>query len=144
MKRYLLLLWTLSLFMVASACEKNNNRDFPIVSFNEYIYLNNPSSLELLNIGGAISHSGGYRGLLIYRRFNSNDQNDFGGFDRACPTHYAEDCSILEISNDRTYAECACGGERYLLFDGSPSTNAITSLVEYRCTFDGVVIHIQN
>ncbi|MGK0406840.1 MAG: hypothetical protein ACJAZH_000657 [Roseivirga sp.] len=130
--------------MVASACEKNNNRDFPIVSFNEYIYLNNPSSLELLNIGGAISHSGGYRGLLIYRRFNSNDQNDFGGFDRACPTHYAEDCSILEISNDRTYAECACGGERYLLFDGSPSTNAITSLVEYRCTFDGVVIHIQN
>jgi hypothetical protein len=144
MKRYLLPLWTLSLFMVASACEKNNNRDFPIVSFNEYIYLNNPSSLELLNIGGAISHSGGYRGLLIYRRFNSNDQNDFGGFDRACPTHYAEDCSVLEISNDRTYAECACGGERYLLFDGSPSTNAITSLVEYRCTFDGVVIRIQN
>jgi len=144
MKRHLLILWTLSLFLVASGCKKNNNRDFPIVSFDEYIYLNNPSSLELLNIGGAISHSGGYRGLLIYRRFNNNDQNDFGAFDRACPAHYAQDCSVLEISDDRTFAECSCGGEKYLLFDGSPTADALTSLMEYRCTFDGVVIRIRN
>jgi len=144
MKRHLLFLWTLSLFLVASACKKNNNRDFPIVSFDEYIYINNPSSLELLNIGGAITHSGGYRGLIVYRRFNTNTQSDFGAFDRACPTHYREECSVLEISDDRTFAECPCGGEEYLLFDGSPHTDAVTSLMEYQCTFDGVVIRIRN
>lgn len=88
--------------------------------------------------------AGGYRGLIIFRRYLNNDTYDFGAFDRACPEHYAEDCSQLEISEDRVYAECPCHGEKYLLFDGSPNENAVISMVEYQCTFDGAVIRVRN
>lgn len=140
----LYVLLTLVSLSVASACKKNNQRDFPVVSFDEYIYLNNPSNNELLNPGGAVYTPGGYRGLIIFRRYLNNDAYDFGAFDRACPEHYAEDCSQLEISEDRVFTECPCHGEKYLLFDGSPNENAVISMVEYQCTFDGAVIRVRN
>lgn len=135
---------TLIFVTVASGCEKNNQRDFPVVSFDEYIYLNNPSNIELQSPGGAIYNPGGYRGLIIFRRYANNDASDFAAFDRACPTHYQEDCSQLELSDDRVFAECPCHGEKYLLFDGSPGENAVISMVEYRCTFDGAIIRVRN
>ncbi len=143
MARHSLIL-TFFFLIVASACEKSQQRDFPIVSVDEYIYLNNPQNLELLNPGGAITYGGGYRGLIIYRRFSNNDINDFGAFDRACPEHYREDCSALELDDDRLYAVCSCHGEKYVLFDGAPAENAKTSMVEYRCTFDGAIIRVTN
>ncbi|MCR9153043.1 MAG: hypothetical protein NXI09_02960 [Bacteroidetes bacterium] len=142
-KRFLLLL-TIILLSVASACEKNTQRDFPFISFDEYIYLNNPSNIELQNPGGAVITSGGYRGLIIFRRFINNDVRDFAAYDRACPTHYEEDCSLLELSEDRVFAECPCHGEKYLLFDGSPGEDAVISMVEYQCTFDGSLIRARN
>ncbi len=137
-------IWTLIFLSVASSCQKNNQRDFPIVSFDQYLYLNNPSNIELQNPGGAVYYLGGYKGLIIFRRFANNDVRDFAAYDRACPTHYEEDCSLLELSDDRVYAECPCHGEKYLLFDGSPAEDAVISMVEYRCTFDGSVIRIRN
>lgn len=142
-KRSLLLL-TIILLSVASACEKNTQRDFPFISFDEYIYLNNPSNIELQNPGGAVITPGGYRGLIIFRRFINNDVRDFAAYDRACPTHYEEDCSLLELSEDRVFAECPCHGEKYLLFDGSPGEDAVISMVEYQCTFDGSLIRARN
>lgn len=138
------LIWTVFLLMVASSCAKNNQRDFPIVSFDESLFLNNPSNIELQSPGGAVFYFGGYRGLIIFRRFANNDVRDFAAYDRACPEHYAEDCSVLELSDDRVYAECPCHGERYLLFDGSPLGEATISMVEYQCTFDGSIIRARN
>ncbi len=143
MKRLTPLL-TIVFLLVASACEKTQRRDFPVVSIDEYIYLNNPANIELQNPGGVITFGGGYRGLIIYRRYNNNALNDFGAFDRACPQHYRENCSVLEIDEDRLYATCPCGGEKYVLFDGAPAQDATTSMVEYRCTFDGAVIRVSN
>lgn len=138
------LLLTLIFLSVASACKKNQQRDFPLVSFDQYIYLNNPSNIELQSPGGAVYFNGGYRGLIIFRRYGNNQVDDFAAFDRACPKHYSEDCSQLELSDDRVFAECPCHGEKYLLFDGSPGEGATISMVEYRCTFDGAVIRARN
>jgi hypothetical protein len=142
MKNFYTLL-TVFLLGVASGCENNSGRNFPNVSFEEYVYLNNPTSLPLLNIGGAITHPGGYNGLLVYRRYLGN-ANDFAAYDRGCPTHYREDCGQLTISDDQSFAECSCGGEKYLLFDGSPSELAETSLVEYPATQNAGVLVIRN
>lgn len=144
MKKLFLLILTTIVFSVASSCEKNQERDFPLVSFDEYIYLNNPSNIALQNPGGAIYHTGGYRGLIIYRRFINGGNDDFGAFDRACPEHYRENCSQLEIEDDGIFASCPCGGEKYLLFDGAPGDSATTSMVEYQSTFDGAVIRVRN
>lgn len=142
--RRLSLYLTIVFVSVASSCEKNNQRDFPIISFDEVIFLNNPSNIELQSPGGAVFANGGFRGLIVFRRFANNDINDFAAFDRACPEHYDEDCSRLELSDDRVFAECPCHGEKYLLFDGSPGENATISMVEYRCTFDGTLIRVSN
>lgn len=137
-------IWTILFLIVASACEKSQQRDFPIVSIDEYIYLNNPSNIDLQSPGGVVTFGGGYRGLIIYRRYNNNGINDFAAFDRACPEHYRDECSVLEIDDDKLYASCPCGGEKYLLFDGAPAQDAKTSMVEYQCTFDGAVIRVRN
>ena len=134
-----------AIFMtVASACEKERNRDFPNVGFEEFVYLNNPSNLDLLNVGGSVYHPGGFKGLIIYRRHDLGRQDDFGAYDRGCPEHYREDCAQLSISDDGTFAECACGGERYLLFDGSPSEEATISLVESPTVRAGNVLRVFN
>jgi nitrite reductase/ring-hydroxylating ferredoxin subunit len=129
--------------MVASGCGENNQRNFPNISFEEYIYLNNPSNLPLQNVGGAVTHPGGYKGLIIYRRYFNNN-NDFAAYDRGCPTHYQDNCGQLILSNDGSFAECPCEGEKYLLFDGSPSTDATISLVPYQANLNGQVIVVRN
>lgn len=129
---------------VASACENSRNRDFPNVAFQEYIYLNNPASLDLQSVGGTIFHGGGYSGLIIHRRYANNNSEDFAAYDRACPEHYAQNCGRLELSDDGIFAICPCEDEKYLIFDGAPGDGAELSLVPYRCTFDGSVIYVRN
>jgi hypothetical protein len=135
---------TLIFLGVASACKKERQRDFPFVNIDEYVYLSNPSSFEIQTVGGAIYQQGGYQGLIIYRRFGNGNVDDFAAYDRACPTHYREDCGVLDIDDDRTFAVCRCGGEKYLLFDGSPAEDASTSMVEYRAVFNGSFIRVTN
>lgn len=130
--------------MVAPACKKSNPRDFPLVAIDEIVYLSNGTSQPLQTIGGSIFHNGGFRGLIIYRRFNNMDGRDFAAYDRACPQHYEEDCSRLEKSDDNLFVECPCHGERYLLFDGSPDSSGSISLMEYRATSDGQTVRIRN
>ncbi len=139
------LVLTLLLIGVASGCKKKSQRsDFPNVSFEEYVYLNNPSSYDLGVPGGAIFHTGGYRGLIIYRRYLNGGIDDFAIYDRACPEHYAENCSQLELSNDGLFAICPCGNEKYLLFDGSPVDEATISLFPYSASLSNNVLYIRN
>ena len=137
-------IWTAFLCLVASGCEKNRRQNFPNTQFEEYIYLNNPTSLPLQTIGGVITHPGGYRGLLVYRRYQNRAEGDFAAYDRGCPQHFAQDCGQLEISADQSYAECPCEGERYLLFDGSPADKARLPLISYPTSFDGSILYITN
>lgn len=143
MNRIVLLL-TLGLAMVAQSCEKNNANNFPNVNVAEIVYLNNPSNFDLSAPGGWVYINGGYKGIIVYRRFLNGGQNDFGAYDRGCPEHFAQDCGTLEVSEDGVYAQCPCDGGRYVLFDGSPTGNAQFGLKEYRATFDGQQVFISS
>ena len=135
---------TLIFLMVASACKKNQISDFPNVNVDQYVYLNNPSTFDLNAPGGWIYETGGFKGIVVVRRFVNNDQDDFAAFDRACPEHYDQDCSRLEVSGDDLFMKCSCNGEKYLLFDGSPSDGASLGMKQYRTTFNNNVLHISN
>jgi hypothetical protein len=137
---YLTLLATL----VASGCKKTQVNDFPNVPVQEYVYLNNPSNQALLNPGGWVYAPGGVAGLVVYRRYFNNDVNDFVAYDRACPSHFDESCSQLDISSDDVRAVCSCSQDSYILFDGSPAENASRALFTYRVSFDGQVLIIVN
>lgn len=137
-------LLTAILLVVAWGCKKNNQRDFPRVEVREYIYINNPSNNILRSVGGSVTAQGGYRGLIVYRRYANRGNDDFAAYDQACPEHYDRECSQLEIGDDGNFAVCPCENEKYLLFDGSPGDSASTSLFEYRTNFDGEVIFVSD
>lgn len=139
-----LLILTVFFFGVASSCKKKENQYFPSTSFEQYIYLNNPSSYALGTPGGYIYAEGGYKGLIIYRRTLNGGSDDFGVYDRGCPEHYAESCGQLEASEDGLFAECSCKKDEYLLIDGSPGENASLPLYPYRVVRNGDVLYISN
>ncbi len=141
--RFLLLL-TVLFMMVAPACKKNRQTDFPNVRVEQYVYLNNPSNYDLATPGGWTYHEGGYRGIIVVRRFINGTQDDFAAFDRACPIHYSDECSQLIVTDDNIFGECQCNNEKYLLFDGSPSDGAQQSLIQYRTDYRDGVVYISN
>ncbi len=135
---------TLLLLSVASGCKKNERPFFPEVAFEQYIYLNNPSSFPLSAPTGFIYSEGGYRGLIVYRRTGETTVNGYIAFDRGCPSHYDEDCGHLDVSADGIYAVCRCNGEQYLLNDGSPAADASLPLRQYQLSLNGNILVIRN
>lgn len=139
-----LYLLTLLLVLVASACNKDETSNFPNIQVDEVVFLNNPSNIDLAAPGGYVNIQGGYRGILVYRRFINGGTDDFAAYDLACPEHFEQSCSVLEVSDDDTFLECPCNGEKYLIFDGGPSTGATTSLIPYNTSVSGQFVRIFN
>lgn len=140
----LLTLLTSCLILVACGCTKNQNNNFPNVQVQEVIYLNNPTNQALQNPGGWVYAPGGVKGLIVYRRYLNNQASDFAVYDRACPQHFEQNCSKLEVGSDDIRATCSCNADEYILFDGSPSKNAERGLYQYPVTFDGQAIVVSN
>ena len=139
-------LLTLFFAVVASVgCNKQTDTNpIPNVAVNEFVYLNNPSSFNLQVQGGWVYNIGGYAGLVVYRRYFTQQYNDFMAYDRACPLHYAQSCGTLKVVDD-IYLECPCDGHQFLLFDGQPLDGKSPQLKYYNTYFDGInVIQISN
>lgn len=143
MNRFTLLL-TLIFLWVAPSCKKKQVDDFPLVAFEERVYLNNPSSQDLLVPGGWIYHPGGFGGLVVYRKYINGGNDDFIAHDRSCPTHYNESCRTLNVDGDDLFLECSCNQEKYLLFDGAPGDGATRGTKQYRVVRNGDVLYISN
>ncbi len=135
---------TLIVLGVASSCKKNETSYFPSVAFEQRVYLNNPSSFDLNVPGGWIYVDGGYKGLIIYRRYLNGGQDDFVALDRGCPSHYSESCATLKTTSDDLFAQCDCNNEKYLLFDGAPSDGATIGMRQYKVVRNGDVLYISN
>ncbi len=141
-KNRFLLIFSVSLILWA--CRRDQH-PIPEVFVDIYVSLNIPSSLPLQNPGGAIHHEGGYKGLIIYRRFLSNRSDDFAVFDRACPVHWDQSCGRVSINEDMMYGSCACDSAQYLLYDGSAiGDNESVPLKFYRVRYHGNSLHIFN
>lgn len=125
-------------------CEDTVPQQIPNVFVDEYVYLNNPSSQPINFIGGWIYNPGGYKGLVIYRRYNNNDGNDWVAYERACPEHYNRECGQMDVIED-TYLECTCDDTRFLLFDGSLIEGSSSyPVLTYRVDYLGDRLHITN
>ena len=145
MKLFIKSISTILVLFVLSSCAKQQvEYDIPNIGVSEYIYLSNPTSFNLQVQGGWIYNQGGYKGLVIFRRYFNNDENDFIAYERACPNHYNQTCGILEVE-DNSYLTCSCNSESFILFDGSPVDFASQNVKFYRTVFDGLnEIHVFN
>ncbi len=135
---------TILTFLSIAACTKETH-NVPDALVDEVIYMNLPSSLPLQSPGGWIYHRGGYKGLLIYRRFGNGNADDFVAFDRTCPNHIENTCGIVEVESDNLSVTCPCDGKQYLIFDGIPyNDNSSQPLRQYRVQYFGATLRVFN
>ncbi|NDD47234.1 MAG: hypothetical protein EBZ31_02610 [Flavobacteriia bacterium] len=140
------LLSFLVLLTVLIACDGSTSQHpVPYAPVNETIYLNTPSAYDLQFVGGSVAFPNlGYRGIVVYRRTNYGDANDFGVYDLCCPNHVSGTCGTLLLVDNLT-AKCPCDDQSFLLFDGSAMDGTTTwGLKPYQVGYDGVALYLSN
>ncbi|HDQ16455.1 MAG TPA: hypothetical protein ENN45_05295 [Bacteroidetes bacterium] len=135
-KRLIILLVFTSAFF---SCQKDTH-PVPNVYVNIYINVTSTQYIELNNIGGWLYLTGGYNGIIVYRR----SLNEFMAFDRACP-HHPYNSPALDVDASGMLAECSDCGSSFLLYDGTVVQGpANLPLKAYRTIFDGIHLRIYN
>src|SRR6218665_1359637 len=126
---------------VIAGCKKDDNSNIPITTVDIYIYANNPSFVDVGVIGGWTYINGGVRGILLYRKSNS----EFMAYDRNCTYQPSDPCATIVMDANNIEAKDTCCHSRFSIYDGSVFRGpAGLPLKAYRTTFDGNVLHIYN
>jgi hypothetical protein len=136
MKMRLITILLLSILIISSACNQDDNQfeQIPRVPTDVQINLNLPEFSPLNNPGSWVYTIGGSKGIVIYRI----GPDDFGVFDRHCPYQVPNGCVVhVDPETNITAADTACCGSVYNLFDGSPvSGPAVRPLEPFQYTFN--------
>jgi nitrite reductase/ring-hydroxylating ferredoxin subunit len=134
-----LLLLALLLFLMA--CKKDNN-EVRSSGVNEYLNLNEPSYLDLNVPGNYIYYPAGTRGIIVYRRSNT----EFVAYERSCPYDPQNSTGLVTVETTLTSAADSTCGSRFSIYDGSIINGPTTqSLSQYRTELiQGNVLHIFN
>ena len=96
-----------------SGCKKKNETNVPYEKVDIYIYPSQPLYNNLNNIGGWVYVSGGYKGIIVYRK----DQTTFNAYERACTFDPEESCSIIKVSADNLTCVDSCCGSKFLIVE---------------------------
>lgn len=131
----------LFVLIFVAACKKDNNSGVPATLVNMNLYINNPSYINLANIGGWVYVPGGVRGIIVYRASSS----EFKAYERNCTYQSADPCATVYVDATDILAVDSCCKSKFLLVDGSVSQGpAGLGLRTYNTSFDGNVVHIYN
>jgi nitrite reductase/ring-hydroxylating ferredoxin subunit len=128
------LLFSAPLFL--NSCSKGINPEastaIPNVSVHLSININSSPYTTLLKVGGVAYASGGYRGLLLYRR----DANTIMAYDRTCSYNLSDANGIVDSQTNGTGICLACGST-YNLYNGNVNTGPSTiGIKSYATSFN--------
>lgn len=133
------ILLIISLF--GDACKKENDNNVPNTPVDIYLYTNNPSFVDVSVVGGWVYITGGVRGILLYRKSNT----EFMAYDRNCTYQSSQPCATVVVDATNIAATDTCCNSRFSIYDGSVYQGpASLPLKAYNTTFDGNVLHIYN
>jgi Rieske Fe-S protein len=125
-----------------SSCQKGKTGPVPNVLVDIRMYASDPTFVPLNAVGGWTYASGGNRGILIYRK----TQSDFMAFDRTCtylPADVSETVSV-DANNSLIATDAHCGS-KFQITDGTVNKGPATlPLKAYQTSFDGNLLHIYN
>lgn len=128
------------LFISLYSCRKEQ-QGVPYAYVNLTVYVNDPQHISLTTIGGWKYFPGGYGGLIVYRK----SQSEFMVYDRACPVHPDEAGAKIEVDSSNIILKDLKCGSQFLFSDGSTIGGpAVISLQRYPTIFDGTVLRVQN
>lgn len=126
--------------LLFGGCRKEQ-QGVPYVYVNLTIYINDPQNIELTTVGGWKFFSGGYNGLIVYRK----SPGEFMVYDRACPVHPDEGGTQIEVDASNVILYDDVCNSQFLFSDGSTIGGpAIIPLTHYPNTFDGSTLRIIN
>jgi len=134
-------LYILLAITVAAGCKKDNNNSIPNTAVDIYIYANNPSFIDVSVVGGWTYVMGGVRGILLYRKSNT----EFMAYDRNCTYQPNQPCATVVMDVNNIEAKDTCCHSRFSIYDGSVFQGpAALPLKAYNTSYDGNVLHIYN
>lgn len=126
--------------LLFGGCRKEQ-QGVPYVYVNLTIYINDPQNIELTTVGGWKFFSGGYNGLIVYRK----SPGEFMVYDRACPVHPDENGTQIEVDGSNVILYDDVCNSQFLFSDGSTIGGpAIIPLTHYPNTFDGSTLRVIN
>lgn len=141
--RSLLLICSSLILIGTASCKKDTPNNVPNTAVDIYLYINEPSNVNLTAIGGWVYITGGVRGILVYRKSPS----EFMAYDRNC-TYQSNDpypCATVDVDPSNIIVTDTCCNSKFSIFDGSVTQGpAGLPLKAYNTTFDGNTLHIYN
>lgn len=132
--------------VVSTSCKKSEEAsqpvtEIPYVVVNFFVSPNSTQYIELNHIGGCVTVTGGYKGIIIYRK----TENEFMAFERACPYDPLADSSQVRVDVSGITCYCPKCKSKYILLDGSPYEGPSQwPLKQYRTNYDGTYLYISN
>ncbi|TND01840.1 MAG: hypothetical protein FD123_4216 [Bacteroidetes bacterium] len=125
---------------LSTACKKEN-QGVPYVPVNITMYVTDPQFVNLNAVGGWVYITGGYRGILLYRK----SQTEFAAYERACTFDPENTDEYVKMDANNIEAVDSHCGSRFLITDGSVTQGpAGVPLKTYQTHFDGTVLTIYN
>ena len=122
-----------AILLIIFGCKKDKQgqTEIPYVIVDFTI---DPQFNNLNNVGDVEVFTGGYRGIIIYRKAI----DEFIAFERTCTYDPQKSCSKLYIDpGTNILAIDTCCGSTFLLLDGIPTKGpASIPLKQYRTSFD--------
>jgi nitrite reductase/ring-hydroxylating ferredoxin subunit len=137
-----ILIYGLILSLAITGCSKEEKRnEIPVVGVSFVIDPNSTEYLELNGVGGWVTLTGGYRGIIVYRKSIS----EFMAFERACPYDWELTEARVEVDASGLTATCPSCQSKFILIDGTPYEGPTHyPLKEYQTQFDGTLLYISN
>ncbi|MEO6884090.1 MAG: hypothetical protein ABI199_08700 [Bacteroidia bacterium] len=139
MKKLIGIFMLLSLFL-NNSCSKGTDPStdtstssaVPYVAVNISINTGNLLYKSLETVGGTLTLTGGYRGILLYRK----DANTIVAYDRTCTYNITDGNGVVQVQNNGT-AICLDCSSTYNLYNGSVNSGYSTiGLKAYTTTFN--------
>ena len=141
-KNVRVLLLTGSLLLSFISCKKEDQpTSIPYVYVSLMLNPNGTEYSQLNVVNGWETVTGGYNGILIFRRL----QNEFVAFERACP--YDPRTTGAQIRVDKSGITCYCPicGSKFIMNDGTPYAGpSHYPLKQYTTAYDGATLYITN
>ena len=140
--KFLLFINTLAIFLVITGCSKEEKKnEIPVVAVNFVINPNSTEYLELNGAGGWVYLTGGYRGIIVYRKSDT----EFMAYERACPYDWQSTDARIDVEASWLTAICPSCKSRYILLDGTPFAGPTHyALKQYQAQYDGNLLYISN
>ncbi|SDX96350.1 Rieske (2Fe-2S) protein [Flavobacterium degerlachei] len=139
MKKHLLILIVLTLFLGCSDSSFNNKNPYiPNYTFTIDINMNLPAYSNLQYPSNAIYYAGvGAKGIYIF-----NTGSGYNAFDAACPNQVISSCSTMTLKGINLI--CPCDSTEYSLFTGLSQAGSQYPLKQYRVEVNGNVLRVYN